>query len=349
MLADNFADLEFVDRCGDVFTLNQATSPNLFAFREEALQPPGICTKATVRIYPTTDDEQGVLVPFSSFDEAVRFVRELGVRRIGLAAAILGDHYLSAFTSPSQELAERTRKVLTETLGVKFAVAVVGDEYAIAAVRSMTRALIDGRLFRALMLGLPKLAEGQWLELLTDFATDRPPYEILCREELYPLVETVLNPSPANIASAVEEDLRAFYEDLYSKPEMTDLVWLTMFRILSSRMSRHKHYFVFVLYVPLDDIPLIDRIIEGFRTIGEKHEISHEFGFLTPLDFGKRGILEYDYYVDQTDPAERARVAALLADIDPWLGQLCREERAIKTFKFVLGQGCARKEAFLYA
>jgi hypothetical protein len=32
---------------------------------------------------------------------------------------------------------------------------------------------------------------------------------------------------------------------------MTDMVWLNMFRIVSSRMSRRKHMFAFLVYVPL--------------------------------------------------------------------------------------------------
>jgi hypothetical protein len=113
-------------------------------------------------------------------------------------------------------------------------------------------------------------------------------------------------------------------------------------------MSRRKHYFVFVLYVPIDNVSLVEHIIEGFEAIGERHRVSHEYGFMTPLDFGKRAILEYDFYVDHTDPADKERIAAAFADIDSWLGEVCRAERAVRTFKFVLNQGMMKKDAFLY-
>lgn len=348
VMADNFVNMEFVGRDGEVFDLNQTTAPNLFAYREECLQPPGICTKADIRLYPTTPDEQGLLVPFETFGEALSFARNLGVRRIGLAVALIGEHYLSAFISPSRELAELVRAVLTDTLGLKYAVAVIGDAHAVAAIRTMTGNIIDSRLFRSLMLGLPNLVGGEWSNVMGGLDADHPPYEILCREDLYPLVEMVLDPSPAAIASTVDEDLQPFYRQLYARSEMTDLVWLTMFRILSSRMARNKHYFVFVLYVPIDNVALVENIIRGFEAVGEKHRASHEYGFMTPIDFGKRAILEYDYYVDHTDPVDRQRIAAVLADVDAWLGEVCRAQRAVKTFKFVLNQGMMKKDVFLY-
>jgi len=71
---DNLVNAEFVDYQGSVFNLADRTAPNLFAFRNEMLPPPpAICTKAYVKMYPTTDDEEGLIVPFARFDDAVLF------------------------------------------------------------------------------------------------------------------------------------------------------------------------------------------------------------------------------------------------------------------------------------
>lgn len=346
---DNLINAEFVDKQGSVFHLADSTAPNLFAFRNEMLPPPpAICTSAHVRMYPTTDDEEGLIAPFAHFDDAVLFARELSKRRIGLAVAVLGDHYLSTFMSPSADLADRVKTSLTRDLGIGAVVFMVGDAYARDAVKKMTDTTIESRLFRMLMLGLPNLAENEWMDLLRNFEGDKYPYEILCRKEMYPLIEAVLSPSPETLAAAVPEDLRDFYTQLYSRPEMTDLVWLNMFRIISSRMARHKHVIAFILYVPLDPIGLVSEINAMFKKVGDKYEIENAYGFLTPMDFGKRAVLEYDYYIDQTSRSDAERIGKAMAELGPMLEKLSAETKGVKTMQYILSQGCARKEHFLY-
>ena len=346
--ADGFIDMEFVDRRGRLFRLNDKDSPNFFAFEQDVLPSPGVCTKALVKLHPMTGDEEGVLVPFAEFDEAVRFAENLARRRIGLALAVLGAHYIANFMSPAKELAERLKKNLPEVLGVNFMVFAVGDRYARSAIREMARSVIDADLLRLLMLGLPRLLDPQWLSLVQEFDGRDSPFELLCRPDMRPLIEAVLKPSPRTIASAVEEDLRPFYEQLYSRPEMTDMVWLNMFRIVSSRMSRRKHMFAFLVYVPLDRPEIISQINSEFKRIAELHGLDNDFGFLTPMDFGKRAILEYDYYIDHTDPVERGKIGRAMIDIDPWLDALAAETKGVMPLKYVFSQGCSRKENFLY-
>lgn len=346
--ADNFVNMEFVDREGRVFNLNEKTAPNVYAFRNEVIPSPGICTKATVRMHPTTDDEEGLLVPFPSFPEAVAFARELSQRRIGLAIGVLGGHYLSTFISPSAELAEKVKSSLTDALGIEYMVYVVGDQYARDSIRKMAGTVIDNRLLRMIMLGLPRLAEEEWMDLVKGMQGDEYPYQVVFREDMYPVLEAVLSPSPDTIAEAVDEDLRDFYRDLYARPEMTDLVYLNAFRIVSSRMSRHKHMFAFLIYVPLDKTEVIEHIISEFRDIADRHGISHDYGFLTPLDLGKRGILEYDYYIDHTDPAEADKIRGAMVEIGPWLDDLSARTKGVMFLKYVFSQGCSRKENYLY-
>lgn len=346
--ADNFVDMEFVGRDGRVFRLNDKAAPNHFAFEHRVAPSPGICTKAFVKLHPMTDDEEGLLVPFEGFDQAVRFARELGQRRIGLAVAVLGAHYIAGFLSPDESLAQRLKAALPEALGVNFMVFVTGDRYAREAVRRMAPAVIDADLLRVLMLGLPKLVEPQWLNLVRDHQGRESPIELLCRPELRPLVEAALQPSPETASSCVPEALRPVYREIFARPEMTDMVWLNMLRIVSARMSRRKHMFAFLVYVPPDREDVLHEVLDGFARVASAHGLDHDFGFLTPMDFGKRAILEYDYYIDHADAEEKAKVARALPEIEPWLDGLAERVPGVMSLKYVFSQGCARKDGFLY-
>jgi len=345
--ADNFVDMEFVGRDGRVFRLNEKAGPNHYAFEHRVAPSPGICTKAFVKLHPATDDEEGLLVPFTDLDAAVLFARELGQRRIGLAVAVLGAHYIAGFLSPDEDLAGRLKEALPEALGVNYVVFAVADRFARDAIRKMAPAVIDAGLLRLLMLGLPGLLEPRWLDLAREYEGGRP-FELLCRPEMRPVVEAALLPSPETIAKAVPEGLRPFYRELYARPEMTDMVWLNMHRIVSARMSRRKHMFAFLVYLPPARLDVIHEILDGFARVAEAHRIDHDFGFLTPMDFGKRAILEYDYYIDHTDPSEKEKIARAMPELDPWLDTLAARVPGVLSLKYVFSQGCARKENFLY-
>ncbi|HEY3413525.1 MAG TPA: FAD-binding protein [Armatimonadota bacterium] len=346
--ADNFIDMEFVGRDGSVFRLNEKAATNHFAFEQSGAPSPGICTRAFVKLHPATADEEGLLVPFAGFDEAVRFARTLGQRRIGLAVAVLGAHYIATFLSPGEELALKLKAALPEALGIEAMVLVIADQYGRDAIAKMAPALIDSSLLRTLMLGLPRLVEPRWLDLVRDYEGQERPFELLCRPEMRPLIEAILQPSPETIAEAVPESLRPFYRELYSRPEMTDTVWLTMHRIVSARMARRKHGLAFLVYLPPDRLDVIHEVLDGFARIAIAQDIDHDFGFLTPLDFGKRAILEYDYYFDHTDPAQRQKIALAMSEADPWLDGLTDRIPGVNTMKPVFSQGCSRLEHILY-
>jgi hypothetical protein len=346
--ADGFIDMEFVDRNGKVFHLNDKSAPNAYAFQHAMIPSPGVCTKAVVKLHPVTDDEEGVLVPFADFREAVAFARDLSQRRIALALAVLGGHYISTFLSPSQSLSDRIKHVLPDVLGIRYLVLAVVDAHGRAAIGRMTANLIDGALFRTLMLGLPRLGEPELIDIIRRYEGNSAPYELVCKPEMRPFLDAILQPSPETIAGSVDEDLRDFYMRLYARPEMTDLVWLSMFRIVSARMSRRKHMFAFLIYVPLDRVEVIEQIVAEFGRIADRHQIDHDYGFLTPMDFGKRAILEYDYYIDHTDATERQKIANAMVTIGPWLDGLAATIKGVTFLMQVFSQGCSRKENFLY-
>jgi hypothetical protein len=346
--ADHIVDMTFVDRHGTVFTTNDRNAPNVFGFEKAVLPSPGICTQARVRMHPVTDDEEGLLVPFTTLADAVSFARDISRRRIGLAVGILGGHYLSTFMSPSRSLAEQTRDIFSGILEMTCVVSVIGDKYARSSIRQMVPCVIDSSTFRMFMLGLPQLVRSDLADIVRGLESDRPAYETVFSEEMLPVLEDILSPSPETLAAAVEEDLRDFYKELYSRPHMTDMVWLTMFRIVSARMSRHKHMFAFLIYVPLEPVDVIQELITSFAEIADKHGIEHDLGFITPMDLGKRGILEYDYYIDHTDSADAEKIRLAMTDIEPMVDKLSRTFKGVTFLKYIFSQGCARKENFLY-
>jgi hypothetical protein len=346
--ADHIVDMTFVDRHGKVFTANDRNAPNVFSFEKAVHPSPGICLQARVRMHPVTDDEEGLLVPFTTLADAVSFAKDISRRRIGLAIGVLGGHYLSTFISPTQSLARQTRKIFSDILEMTFVVSIIGDRYARNSIRKMVPCVIDSSTFRMFLLGLPQLIRSDLADIVRGLESDRPAYETVFSQEMLPVLEEILTPSPGTLAAAVGEDLRDFYEELYSRPHMTDLVWLTMFRIVSARMSRHKHMFAFLIYVPLEPVDAIHELITCFSEIAEKHGIDHDLGFITPLDLGKRGILEYDYYIDHTDSADCEKIRLAMTEVEPMVDKMSRSFKGITFLKYIFSQGCARKENFLY-
>jgi hypothetical protein len=345
--ADNYTNAEFVGHDGESFNLNDRNAPNLFAFEKNGASLPGICTRAFIRLHPTTPDESGMLVPFSSFAEAAAFCRDLSARRIGISIALLGTEYISTFISPTADLASKAKEFFAETLGMPYGVLVIADSYARDAIKKMSP-IIDERLFRLLVLGLPRLVAGEWQDLLEPLQGEGYLYKIFCKEEVYSLLEAFLTPSPQAIGDAVPGDLRDFYTRLYSRPEMTDLAWLNTSRILSSRMGRFKHVVASLGYVPLDDIDLIMAMISQFKDIGAKYNIKNDYGFMTPVDLGKRAILEYDYYINPRDSSEIQRMQKILAETAGMVEALRQERKGIQWINTILNQGFSRKESFLY-
>lgn len=345
--ADNYITATFVGPDGDIYRMDDPTAPNHFAFSLDA-PPTGICTEAVMRLYPITPDETAVMIPFADFADAFRFAQELGMRRIGLAVAVLGLEYLTTFLSPTRDLADSLKQQFPERLGIQYMVYVVGDRYAISVIRQMTDTVIDGHMLKTLLLGLPKLADDELSELTDGLEGDRPLYETLFRPEMNTLLETVLDPGPETLSRAVDPDLQPFFTELYTRPEMSDPVWLNMFRIMSPRMGRKKHILGWIIYIPGDRVDLAEAVNERFREIADRHGLDHDFGFITPLDFAKRMVLEYDYYIDHTDPDEQKRGLASLGETAEMLENFCRNNRGVHWIKDLFGRGFSRKEQFLY-
>lgn len=347
--AENCVNAEFVAPDGRIFELNQADAPNLFAFKKDIVPLPAVCTRVWVKLHPMTDDEEGVLVPFSRFEEALGLAEDLNRRRIGFGVGILGPEYISAFMAPTKALARRLKEIFPEKLEINYLVLVLGDKFALDAVKKMTgNRVIDQGLFRTLLLGSPRLADDGLASLLDDLQSDKPNYDIVCRPEARALIEAALDPSPATLAAAVDEDMRGFFRGLYERAEMSDLVWLNMFRILSSRMGRDRAFVACIVYAPLDKKEIIHSFLARFKDVADSHSVKNGFGFVMPLDLGKRALIEYDYYFDPAAPVEVDNIRRALSEVAGFIIETSAKVPGVAWIRHLVFQGFSRMEHFLY-
>jgi len=346
--ADNFIDAEFVDKNGSFFSLNDISSPNLYSYKNlQHKNSPGICVSANIRLHPFTDDESGILVPFQTLDSALAFIKNCSIRHIGLALGIVGAEYISTFLSPTKKSASEIKNVFINKLGIPYLVVVIGDKFAIRSIGEMGFPFFDQRLFRALYLGLPSLKSAKWLDLIKELSDDEP-YSYLRIKSFADLLETALSPSPDLYSQEIDPDLKPFFEKLFSRDEMTDLVWLNMYRIMSTRLGRKKSFLPVLIYLPIDN-GLIEELNDKFRLIAEKYQIDNDFGFITPIDNGKRCIFEYDYFYDYNDPDEIRRIRQAGTEANTLVDEYSVKTGTVKGHPYVLYQGFCRKENLLYS
>ncbi len=214
-------------------------------------------------------------------------------------------------------------------------------------LRNMDYPFINQRMFSALYLGISSLSSSMWLKLIKELS-DEEPFSFLKLKQFSDLVETALDPSPERITKDIDPDLRKFFVKIYSSPDMTDLVWLNMFRILSTRVGRLQPFVPVYTYLPVD-YNLIRDITVQYSLIANKHGIRNEFGFITPIDNGKRCMYEYDYFFDHNNPDEVARVKRASTEANQLVDDYSALTGTVKGHHYVLHQGFSRKENLLYS
>jgi len=346
--ADNFINAEFVNNEGLLFNLNEISSPNLYSYKNlQHNDSPGICVSASIRLHPVTSDETGILVPFETLDKALDFIKECSVRHIGLALGIVGAEYISTFLSPTKKMASEIKSIFTDKLNIPWLVVFIGDKYAIRAINDMGLPFFDQNLFKSLYLGLPSLKTAQWLDLVKELSDDEP-YSYLKIKGFSELFETALSPSAKLYSQEVDKELIPFFEKLFSRQEMTDLVWLNMYRIMSTRLGRKKPFLPALIYLPIDK-KLINEFSVKFKLIAENHHIDNDFGFITPIDNGKRCIFEYDFFYDYNDPSEIERIRQVAMEANMLIDDYSVKTGTVKGHPYVLYQGFCRKENLLYS
>lgn len=345
---NNFINVEFVTRDGEIFNLNDIDAPNLFSYNYslEEQQPYAICVSVSLKLFPITNDEDAVIIPFESLPESIDFAKECAVRRIGLAISVLGQEFMSSFMTPTRSLAKEARDVFINKLGMKYMVLIIGDAYDLKCVREMGKPVIDQKLFKTLLLGLPSLNSSGCFELLEGLSSDEP-FSYLNIEQVNDLTEMALSPSSSQIVQGIDEDLQPFFKKLFERPEMTSLVWLNTFRIISSRFCREKPFVGFVSYMPIDT-SLIEEMQNEIKKITDKHGIKSELGFITPFDFGKRCVWEYDLYFDPLDADEITRIQRATEEVSVLIDKYCEKTGTIRQFRYIVNRGCCRMENLLY-
>jgi hypothetical protein len=102
------------------------------------------------------------------------------------------------------------------------------------------------------------------------------------------------------------------------------------------------------MYLPLE-YPLISEMCDGFKRIAERHQLKNEFGFVTPIDSGKRCIFEYDYYLDQNDKDDILRMQQATMEAGELIEEYSGRTGTIRWLKHLLHQGYCRKENLLYS
>jgi hypothetical protein len=347
--ADNFINGEFVDKTGKFFDLNDIQAPNVFSFSNKLgdHESFAVCTSLAVKLHPVLHDEAGILVPFKSFEPALRFVKDCALRRIGLAIAILGNEFTSTFISATKQVADELRIVFKEKLEMPYMVLFIGDQYSINSIKQMGYPFMDQELFKTLFLGAGSLKSAKWLDILNELSAESD-YSYLKLENFNELSATALRPSAGSLTQDLDPDLKAFFRKKYSEPEMTDLVYLNTFRILSSRYNREHPSVGLVYYIPIE-FELISEVENNLKGIAEKYRLKNELGFVTPLDNGKRCVIEYDYFFDHLDESSRARILSATLEAGAALDKFSEREGTIRQVRYVVNQGCARKENLLYA
>ena len=130
---------------------------------------------------------------------------------------------------------------------------------------------------------------------------------------------------------------------------MTDPVWLNMFRIVSARMGREKHVVAMIIYLPIDNPADRGDRRASSGASPDRHGLKNDFGFITPLDDGKRCVFEYDYYLDQNDADEKMKMRQAMMEAGMMIEKFAAATGTVTWIRHVFRQGFSRKESFLYS
>ena len=346
--ADNFIDLTTVDDEGNIKRHSDWERDNPYStepgFTNLSLTPSVIVTEAVVKLHPVFEDEEPVLIPFDNLRDAYRLLIKLGKRGVGLSLAVLSRKYLAEFLSPTLQISKDFDYVCKNYLKLNYVVSVICDQNDKKIVENMVEYTIDQSLMRSLILGAPRFSELKDSEFLKILSEEKDPLKAIFAGPMRQHLEKALNPSPEQVAKVFDKDLQDFFKKVYSKPEMTDIVWLHAFRILPTRMMRQQMFMGPGGAMWTGDEDHYLNWIQMFSDMGDKLGVEHSLGFIAPLDNGKFAYMEYDYYYDHNDPEVCEKISKIV--IDSMEESLVRGK--VLTILNYLFKGIYRKEHVLY-
>ena len=348
--ADNFIDLTIVNDEGDIKKHSDIDIKNPYStepgWTNINLGPSGIITESIVKLHPVFENEEAVLVPFENLKDALSMLLKLGKHDVGLSLAILSHKYLAEFICPTPQIAKDFEYICKNYLKMNYIVDVICDKYDKKIVEEMAEYAIDKSLIKSLILGAPKLASLKNSEFLKVLSEEEDPLKAIIAGPMRKHLEKGLDASPEQIAKVFDEDLQDFFKEVYSKPEMTDVVWLHAFRILPSRMMRQRMFFGQAGKIwPGNDGDNVLKWHDMIAEVCDKYNnFEHALGFITLGDNGKIVGLEYDFYYDHNDPEAAKSVSK--ACIETTYKSL-QMGRIITLFSLIF-KGIYRKEHVLY-
>jgi hypothetical protein len=316
--ADNFIDLELVDNDGDVKNHRDMEISNPYTtehgFTNISLSPSYIITETTVKLYPVFDDEEAVFVPFDNLEDALDMIMKLGKRGVGLSLAVLSYKYLAEFICPTPQIAKDFEDMCKNYLKLRYVVDVICNKDDKKIVEEMAEYTIDRSMLKNLILGSPKLASLKESEFMKILSEEEDPLRAIFAGPMRTHFEKGLDASPEQLAKVYDKDLQDFFRKVYSKPEMTDVVWLHAFRILPSRLMRQRMAMGPGGAVWAGDKDHVLKWVHMFAEVGDKYHLEHALGFISPLDNGKFIYIEYDYFYNHNDPEVASRISKTLLE-----------------------------------
>jgi UDP-N-acetylenolpyruvoylglucosamine reductase len=310
--ADNFIDLESVDDEGNINRHSDLEIKNPYSteygFTNISLTPPLIVTQATVRLNPVFDDEEAVFVPFENIKDALHLSFTVAKRGIGVSNVILSRKYLAEFISPTPKIAEDFEFILKKYMKLNYVVDIICNKDEKKILENMVEYTIDKSTLTSLILGCPKLATLKNSEFMKILSEEKDPLKALFAGPMKKHFEQALDATFENISKIYDKDLQEFFKKVYSKPKMTDIVWLHEHRIFPSRLMRQRMFLPMggVIWTAYENNLL--EWIKMFEAVGEKHQLIHALGFISPFDQGRFAVLEYDFYYDHNDSDAKKRV-----------------------------------------
>jgi len=345
--SDNFINATLIDSKGNIIHHNDEDLVNPYStnnsFTNLTLTPSTIITEANVKLHQIFEDEEAVLVPFENLDKALDLALELAKRNIGLSLAVLSSKYLSEFICPTNEIANDFDFIAKNYLKFNYVVDVVCDKYDKKIIAELADVIIDQKMMKTLLLGSPRFASLKNSEFFKILSEEKNPLKAIFAGPMRVHLEKALDPSPKQVAKIYDEDVHDFFEKVYSRPEMTDVVWLHAFRILPSRLMRQRMFMLRGGYIIADKKKIID-LNNMLNKIGDKYKLSNALGFISFLENGKFAFVEYDYYFDHLDSDSHNRLNQAIVETL----QLELKIKGLLPIEYVFHKGLFRKEHLFY-
>jgi ferredoxin len=346
--AENYIDVTIVDKEGNIRNNSDLDIKNPYTtergFTDITLSPPGIITESNVKLHRIAEDEDIVLVPFEHLKDALSMIIKLAQRNLGVSLIVLSRKYLSEFLCPTNQIAKDFDDICKNYLKLNYVVDVICNKDEKKIVEEMAECTIDKSMIKTLILGAPKLATLKDSEFIKVLSEEKNPSKAIFAGPMKKHLEKGLEASPEQIAKVFDKDLQAFFTKVYSKPEMTDMLWHHSFRILPSRLMRQRLFFAQAGMIWAADQQKILKLINMLSDVCDKYKLEHMLGFVLPMDEGKYIFFEYDYYYNHNDPDATKRVSQALIETT----EKCLLMGDILMVLNYLFKGLYRKEHVLY-